>query len=450
MKSVIKVSGMHCKSCEMILEEKIKDIPGITKVSASTSRQEVKIVGNDFDTKAVGNAITAAGYKLGAEEETILTREKQVYLDVILFFLIVAIFYLISSIIGISNIIPSIGADSYTFGVVVLLGITAGFSTCMALVGGLVLGFTARYREKHPEITGFKAFIPNIYFNIGRIVGFFFLGGLLGEIGTVLRVSSVVNGWLLLLVSAVMLLVGLQLTGLSPAISRINFTMPKFIANLFSSNKKSNSGYTHIGVLTAGALTFFLPCGFTQAMQLVAVASGGFLSGALIMSLFAIGTSPGLLLVGSVASFAKGNMATKLFRFMGVVVVVLAIVNLLASLNLIGIHLPKINFPSNTESSQTNNNVAVVDGNEQVVNMDVDSSGYSPNSFTVKKGVPVRWVINLKDISTCASSLVFSDMGIQQILKKGENVITFTPSQTGTLRFTCSMGMYSGEFKVID
>ena len=68
----------------------------------------------------------------------------------------------------------------------------------------------------------------------------------------------------------------------------------------------------------------------------------------------------------------------------------------------------------------------------------------------MKKGVPVRWVINLKDISTCASSLVFSDMGIQQILKKGENVITFTPSQTGTLRFTCSMGMYSGEFKVID
>jgi len=355
------------------------------------------------------------------------------------------------SISGISKLLPSISGGSYSYGVVILLGMTAGFSTCMALVGGLVLGFTARFREKHPEITGFRSFIPNIYFNIGRVVGFFILGGLLGELGTFVKVSPTANGWLLLIVAFVMLVIGLQLTEISPKISKINFTMPKFISNLVPA-RLSHGEYSHVGAISSGALTFFLPCGFTQAVQLVAIASGSFVSGALLMSLFALGTTPGLLLVGSIASFAKGTFATKLFRFMGVVVVILSLINLSASFNLIGFQLPKLSLPTTSTVNDTENisQTAAVEDGKQVVSMNVTGYGYSPNKFTVKKGVPVSWQIDVKDISTCASYIVASDMNIQQLLRKGKNTLTFVPKEVGTLHFTCSMGMYSGDFTVVE
>jgi uncharacterized protein len=447
-KEIIKVSGMHCKSCEMILEEKIQEIPGVKTVSAKTSRSEVKISG-DFDMKVVESVITGAGYKIGLEELGLFTRNLPIYLDFVLSLLVAAIIYMLFSVSGISKLLPSVSGGSYSYGVVILLGMTAGFSTCMALVGGLVLGFTARFREKHPEITGFKSFIPNIYFNIGRVVGFFFLGGLLGELGTLVKVSPTANGWLLLVVAFVMLVIGLQLTEISPKISKINFTIPKFISNLVPT-KLSRGEYSHVGAIASGVLTFFLPCGFTQAVQLVAIASGNFLSGALLMSLFAMGTVPGLLLVGSIASFAKGSFATKLFRFMGVVVVILALLNLSASLNLIGFQLPKLSPFTATNNIDNSPQIAVVESDKQIVKMNVTANGYSPNHFTVKKGIPVSWQIDVKDISTCASYILATDMNIQQLLRRGQNTLTFTPKEVGALHFTCSMGMYSGDFTVIE
>ncbi len=444
----IKVSGMHCKSCELLLESNISQIPGVTKVKASNVRAEVRVDG-DFDIKQVESVIVSAGYKLGLEESGFFTQKTSVYLDVVLSLLLAAIIYVLFSLSGASKLLPAITGGSYSYGVVVFLGMTAGFSTCMALVGGLVLGFTARFREKHPEITGLKSFIPNIYFNIGRIVGFFVLGGILGELGTFIKVSPAANGWLLFVVAVVMLVIGLQLTEISPKISKINFTIPKFISNLVPT-RFSRGAYSHSGAIISGALTFFLPCGFTQAVQLVAISSGSFISGALLMSLFALGTTPGLLLVGSIASFAKGSFATKLFRFMGVVVVILSLVNLSASFNLIGFQLPKFDVSTSTTDNSDTPQTATVQDGEQVVKMDVTKYGYSPSHFTVKKGVPVSWQIDVKDISTCASYILATDMDIQQLLRKGPNTLTFTPKDVGTLHFTCSMGMYSGDFTVTE
>ena len=165
------------------------------------------------------------------------------------------------------------------------------------------------------------------------------------------------------------------------------------------------------------------------------------------MSLFALGTAPGLLMVGSFASFAKGSFATRLFRFMGVVVVVLALVNLSASWNLLHIGLPKINLKSSSIGQAA---LPEVTNGSQIVHMDVTARGYTPNKFTVKKGIPVEWDINVKDISTCASYILAPDMNIQKLLAKGQNTLVFTPGKTGTLDFSCSMGMYTGRFTVVE
>ncbi len=97
--------------------------------------------------------------------------------------------------------------------------------------------------------------------------------------------------------------------------------------------------------LIIGFATFFLPCGFTQSMQVVALSSGSFVSGMLIMLAFALGTLPVLALLsfGS-ASFAHSRYAPLFFKSAGVVVIGLGLFALLSGLAGLGIIPPLFNI----------------------------------------------------------------------------------------------------------
>jgi sulfite exporter TauE/SafE len=82
----------------------------------------------------------------------------------------------------------------------------AGVSTCMALVGGLVLGLSSRYAEIHPESTMMQKFVPHFYFNLGRVIGFGILGGIIGSLGAVFSLSANWLGFLTIIVGLVMIL----------------------------------------------------------------------------------------------------------------------------------------------------------------------------------------------------------------------------------------------------
>lgn len=82
--------------------------------------------------------------------------------------------------------------------------------------------------------------------------------------------------------------------------------------------------------------------------------------------------------------------------------------------------------------------------------MKVVSSGYSPNQFSVKKGIPVKWKIEGVNVLGCQAYLVVPKIGIQKILEAGENIIEFTPKEKGPIYFSCSMGMYRGRIDVVD
>lgn len=92
----------------------------------------------------------------------------------------------------------------------------------------------------------------------------------------------------------------------------------------------------------------------------------------------------------------------------------------------------------------------VVADNVQEITMKVGYSGYSPNVFTLKQGVPVRWIINVEALSGCNNRIVSSEYGIDQALVKGRNVIEFTPERTGTFGFNCWMNMLKGSFIVTE
>jgi len=448
-RNIYYIKGMHCRSCELLIEKNIAKIAGVKKVEVSYKRG-VAVV--DYDVAAlkqesIARAVNEAGYSLGrATKLPWFSSDERSYIEIAAGIMVLTVLFLVAKGTGILNVFSGGFSATPTYPIVLLIGLTAGVSTCMALVGGLVAGFSASYAEKHQYATRWERFKPNIYFNLGRLASYTVLGGAIGALGAVIKISAGFTGFLIVGAGMVMLYMGLKLTGISPRLANASFTLPKKLGRMFGM-AESGGEYSHGGTVLAGALTFFLPCGFTQAMQLYAITTGGFTSGAIVMFLFSLGTLPGLLGIGAISSVLNGSKATSFFRFVGLVLVILGLVNIANGAMSSGVSIP---FLSDGGGQGAPGQVAVIVDGEQVVNMTQTAGGYQPNKFTVKAGVPVKWVITSEDAFTCAASIRMPAMKIGQFLNAGENDITFTPTQAGTLPFSCAMGMFRGSFTVID
>ena len=435
--STIPIRGMHCASCELLVEEQLKKIPGVATVKVFQKRgmAEITYQGKEPEQDQIIKAVQEAGYEVGQKEKAPwISRRAADYKDLVYAAFIILVLYLLAQRFGLFNL--SVNASSSGIAVALLVGLVAGVSTCMALVGGLVLGLSARHAERHPEASAQQKFRPHIYFNIGRIIGFAILGGFIGVLGQAFKPSANLLGFLTMVIGGVMIFFGLKLIEIFPVLRDKNITLPASIARFFGLHKEMKE-YSHKSATVMGALTFFLPCGFTQAMQLYAVSTGNFWQGMAIMGLFAVGTAPGLLGIGGLTSVFKGRKARLFFMTAGLVVIMLGWFNISNGSRLLG------GKPQDAA-------IAAPSGPVQEVFMIQSGSGYMPSSFRIEKGRPVKWIIKSTSAFTCASSIVMPRYGISQQLRAGENIITFTPTETGVIPFSCSMGMYRGKFIVTD
>lgn len=445
---------MHCRSCEMLVEDELSKLAGVKKVVVSEKEgiAHLEYEGQAPSSSKIAAAVKDAGYEVGKDVKPWFSPKAATYKE--LGYAAVTLFILayVGKSLGLFNLAAQTSGDYSSLGVVLVIGITAGVSTCMALVGGLVLGASARYAEKHPQATPLQKFTPHLFFNLGRIASFFFFGGLIGLLGSFFQISTGVLGFLIIAVGVVMFLMGAQLTDVSPKLNRFKLSLPKSIGRALGLKEKSEEEYSHQNALLSGALTFFLPCGFTQAMQLYAMSTGSVWKGALTMGVFAVGTAPGLLGIGGLTALVKGALARYFFKGVGIAVMILALFNINNGLNLTGVTsvFASLNQPFKSATTVASDPNVTLENGVQVVHMTQDGSGYSPNTFIIKKGIPVKWVVTSTNPNSCASVLTASKLGIRTSLKAGENVLEFTPDAAGTIPFSCIMGMYTGSFKVVD
>jgi hypothetical protein len=199
--------------------------------------------------------------------------------------------------------------------------------------------------------------------------------------------------------------------------------------------------------MALGAASFFLPCGFTQAVQVYALSTGSALQAGVVMAAFALGTAPGLISVGSLGALVKGRAAAHLFRFVGVAVCAFALVNLVGAAQILRPGwFAQTDTPLATERSE---NVVDQDG-WQVVTTVQDWNGYTPEISAVYVNQPVRWEIDAQALS-CASTMNLEAMGLGAVrLGLGINVFEFTPTKVGRLSYTCGMGMFAARIDVIE
>ncbi len=436
------ISGMHCRSCEIIVEDNLSKVPGVQRVNVDHQRGVAEVYYNHRPIPSeIERAIRNSGYTLGVNKKRpLISRDPVTYIQLIFTVGILLVVLIWLKILGVFDLNLQFSAAP-SFMIVMLIGLTAGISTCMALVGGLVLGISSRHSKLHPEATAGQKFKPHLFFNLGRLVSYGLLGGAIGSLGSVLKLSSPMLGALVIFAGVIMLILGLKMTELFPRLDS-GFTMPKSISRMFGLNQEMKE-YSHKSSFITGALTFFLPCGFTQAMQIYAVSTGSFTKGTTIMALFALGTMPGLLGIGSLTSLVKGAFAQFFFKFVALVLIAFSILNISNGFNLTGITFASSGAAGKTISGQ------IVNG-EQIVNLTQSAAGYSPRELTIKKNVPVKLMVNSTNPYTCTSILVIPKFNIWSKLTQGINEIKFTPTAKGPVKFSCSMGMYTGVINVID
>ncbi len=442
---------MHCRSCELLIEDELTKIQGVKSVKTDyqTGQTTIEHAG-PIDKNLIASAVKRAGYVLGTSQVKPLwiSRSARMWGQVGLVGAILVLLYLVSIRSGLAlPQINTLSGQAITW-TALLVGLTAGVSTCMALVGGLVAGLMGKYQSSHPDAPWRQKLKPLLTFLLGRLVGFAFLGGLMGTLGSVVSISMTSTAILTVVVAVVMLFLGLQLLGIFPRLSQMSLSLPTGLARSLKLPGRAKNQYDTISTLVLGVLTFFVPCGFTQAMQLVALGSGSFMTGASIMFLFALGTAPGLLGIGSVAGLIRLKKNNLLFVTVGLILIAFAIFNLKVGLNTLGLRIPSTDT---TASINTTGFRPEIIAGQQIIRMTQELDGYSPDTLVISRKWPVKWIVTSVNPYSCASSLAVPDLGVSRFLKQGENIIEFTPPASGDkIDFSCSMGMYSGQILIVD
>jgi uncharacterized protein len=456
----LRVTGMTCASCEVILERTLKKVPGVKNAQVSRSKEKAYLHCEDnVLLEDLQFAVKPKGYGLIPHDsiETpvrpeFIVKNKKKYAEIgaVLLFIIGAYFILTQF-----NLLPeSLGVtDNMSYGFVFVIGLVAATSTCLAVSGGLLLAVANKYNMANPNLTGRQKFQPHIWFNIGRIISYVLLGGLIGALGSMLSISTRVTGIITIVASLFMIIMGLQLLQIFPWMNKIQLKMPKFIAHKIydASNQEKNKSPGKMSSFLFGGSTFFLPCGFTQALQLYVLGKGDFVTGALVMLAFSLGTLPALAGIGAFTSFAKGKTQKHFSTFSAVLIIILGIFAMPSGLTLVQLGSATNMVDDSSFMSVDSSQLPVGVEEIQKINLEVRGLDYYPTSFKLKKGVPVEWNIDGRDAIGCARIISVPELGITERLPSDTiKTITFTPSKSGNIKFSCSMGMAGpGTFEVI-
>lgn len=331
-----------------------------------------------------------------------------------------------------------------------------GFS-CLAVQGGLLASTIASREEEDLEEGKRKkhTLIPTISFLVTKFAAYVILGFILGLFGEKLQISDTVRTYMQLAAGIYMVIVAFNLLNVHPIFRYAIIQPPRFLTKMVRNQSKSKDLFAP-GLL--GAMTIFIPCGTTLAMEALAISSGSALSGALILGAFILGTSPLFLVIGYLTTALGDAFRTKFLKLAAVLVIYLGLSTVNGSLILAGspvtiksmIEAIPIQVNFGEERLTTESNIRNEDG-VQIVDITVFPNGYEPNYVRVKAGVPVRMNLNMPPGSYgCTSVFVIPQMGIRKRLTPGNSdAVAFTPSQPGKITWTCSMGMYSGVMEVI-
>jgi sulfite exporter TauE/SafE len=321
----------------MLIEHTLSEVPYIQNVSVNSNTHVVeveteKIIEPESFALELSALLKKDGYTLSIEKQKHIASWADFTYAIPVSLALIAGFVILQKL-GLVNLIT---AEKVSYPVAFGIGLIASVSSCLAVVGGLLLSVSANYAKRGEKVK------PQILFHSGRLISFFVFGGIIGAIGSAFTLSVTATFVLSLLVGFVMLGLGLNLLEIFPWAKKLQFHIPKKFSSHAHTMKNLEFGSAPFLV---GMATFFLPCGFTQSMQIYSLGTGSFITGALTMTFFALGTLPVLSLISFTSvRFGKGRFASVFFKSAGILVIAFGVFTILNGLVAKGIISPFISL----------------------------------------------------------------------------------------------------------
>jgi len=210
---------------------------------------------------------------------------------------------------------------------VFMIGLLGGFSHCIGMCGPFVMTYTLKLSENSAVVKPhfWQQFYPHLLYNSGRVLTYIFLGQLFGLLGQTLGHVVAFKGFqggLMFFAGVVMVLIGLDISGIIPAVPRDTFFGVARFSNIVHSflNRVNPRNIFGLGIVLG-----FLPCGMLYAVFAKAAATQSVLGGGLTMLAFGLGTFPAMLLTGVTAHTISSRLRKRLYQVAAVLVIVLGI-----------------------------------------------------------------------------------------------------------------------------
>lgn len=337
--------------------------------------------------------------------------------------------------------------------IIFLTGLTTGGLSCFLMQGGLLASLVANQNAENKQNKNTSSSNSNLQNNavlvflISKLIAHTLVGFLLGFLGSKLTLSLEIRLIFQTFTAFFMFATAMNLLNVHPIFRYVVLRPPKFI---FKYIKDTTNSRAFFAPALLGALTIFIPCGVTQAMEVLAINSASPIYGAMIMFSFVLGTSPIFYFAGLVANSLTAEKTEKLNKIASYILLAMAFyaINGVAVVLNFPITLNRIVYPITyffSEERFKKNNLIETQNGKQVVKIDIYNDGYSPKYFKVKKDVPVELTLQSHEAYTCAVAFVFKEFGINTFLDATDTQkFEFVPTKKGKFTYSCSMGMYSG------
>jgi sulfite exporter TauE/SafE/copper chaperone CopZ len=441
--------GTTCESCAEIIKKQALKIDGVQNIEFDYSSETGYVTFDSAKTNIdeILYKIEEKGYNcfILKDEEHIVPESKEQRKSYGWIFAVVGIiiagFFLVNLTHGIE--LPQI-SQNRGYGLLFVVGLLTGFH-CIAMCGGFVVSYTTKNAQ-----AGKTNHTSHLLYGAGKTISYTIIGAIFGLIGSLIAFTPMMRGVAGLLAGLFLILFGLKMLNIFPILRKIQFRTPKFI-NKFLGKESQNSSPLVIGLLNG----LMIACGPLQAIYIMAAGTGSMLEGAKLLFIFALGTLPVMLGFGYVTSLISNKIAHKILKASGVIVVILGLIMLNNGLVLTGTGydaktvITKLTSPP-TVVKESSTNMPLLSGGYQEIRMNVTSDGWQPDTFVLKKGIPVKWIINGKEITNCNKAIQVPKLGLSFDIKQGEQVIEFTPKDAGVIPWSCWMGMIPGTFIVKD
>lgn len=437
--------GMHCTNCETTVERAIRRLPGIHKVNADYGSEtvEVSFDPGKTDLFSILRAVELKGY------DCILTPKSQRFRDglkkfaeILLGFAGIGLIFYLGIWLEHSQNLPRLD-QHLSHGMIFVVGFLTGFH-CVGMCGGLIVGYTVR-NPRSPQHHG----LSHLAYGLGKTVSYTVLGAAFGYLGSLITFTPAISSATAIAAGAFLVIFGLNMLHLFPHLRIFGFRMPVFLSRFIHAEYRKHKSPFVIGLLNG----LMIACGPLQAMYVMAAGTGSMTEGAITLFLFGAGTLPLLMGFGFLASLISHKATDRFLQASGALVVALGLVMLNRGLVLNGSGYDFISMTSSLAArieflAKTHAPAEEGESGFQTIRMKVVAAGYQPNQFILKKGIPVKWIIEVKELTDCNRKITVPKLGLSIDLKEGEQVVEFTPKEDGIIAWSCWMGMIRGSFIV--